>query len=92
MALKFDKPDGLGVLDSYERVELLLNGIRTNLRNKDRERGIKDALKNLKNAKRHMTKGIKHSKALLKNTDTLIAVLKGNFIPMIMEKKRGKDK
>jgi hypothetical protein len=88
MAVKFDKPEGLGVLDSYEQIELLLSGISRNLRNRDRERGIKDALNILKKVRRHMDKGLRDSKKLRKQANGMIAVLTNNFLPMIEQKKR----
>jgi hypothetical protein len=92
MAPKFDKSDGLGVLDSYQRIELRLSGIRKALRNKNRERGIKDAQNHLKDARKLMSKSVKDAKKLQRQTKGVIEVMTKNLLPLIEKKKKSGGK
>ncbi len=83
------KGDGLGVLDSYEEIDLGLRGIRKALANKDRERGIKDALNNVKDLRGRLAKSIKDAKKLRKEAKAVIDLLNKNVLPLIEEKGSG---
>lgn len=77
------KGDGLGVLDSYDEIDTRLKGIRTSLRNKDREAGIKDALKNLNDLRIRVRMSRNDGKKLRQKTASIIDELTKQVLPLI---------
>lgn len=87
--MALDKGDGLGVLPSYDEIAFGLTGIRKALRNRDRERGIKDALNNVKDLTKRLNKSRKDARQLQKKTKGLIKELTNKVLPLIEESKSG---
>ena len=71
---------GLGVLNDYDEIELLLQGITTALKNQDQKQGRTDALLNAKDL------GIKLKKAQ-KDAKLLHKILKKNVLPLVLKEK-----
>ena len=84
------KGDGLGVLDSYEEMKSSMRGIRKNLRNPNREQGIKDALKNVDHLQNRLDKSRADAKKLEKQAKGVIDVLTKGVLPLINKKKSGR--
>ena len=82
------KGDGLGVLDSYEQMNSSVKGIRKNLKDPDRKKGIKAALKNVKHLKSRLDKSRADAKKLEKEAKGVIAVLTKTVLPLINKKKK----
>src|SRR4029453_18150841 len=82
------KGDGLGVLDSYEEMHSSMRGIRKNLKNPNRELGIKDALRNVKHLENRLGKSRADAKALEKQAKGVIDALTKNVLPLINRKKK----
>ena len=82
------KGDGLGVLDSYQEIASGLRGIRTNLGNTDRVKGINDALNNVKDLELRLSKSIDDASTLREQTNDIIDVLKKEVLPLIKGKKK----
>jgi hypothetical protein len=87
------KPGELGVLDSYEEIESGLAGMRKALRSTDRERGIKDALNNVRDLETVLRKSRRDADKLQKKTKSIIDDLTNKVLPLIKKqpkkKKRG---
>lgn len=88
--MALDKGDGLGVLPSYDEIAFGLRGIRKALRNRDRERGIRDALNNVKDLTRRLNKSRKDARQLRKKTKGLIKELTKKVLPLIEDNKGGR--
>lgn len=83
--MAFGKGDGLGVLEAYFEMDLGLRGIRKALRNKDRERGIKDALNLVKDVRIRLQKSKVDAQKLRKETRSIARLLTDTVLPLIEE-------
>ena len=88
MGKGLDKPQDLGVLDSFGQIDTGLKAIRKDLRRKkNRAKGIQRALNNVRDLRIHLKTAFKDAKKLDNNVKAIIKLMTDNVLPFIEEPK-----